>query len=75
MEGAHDVERKLSERYLNLVTIHIGEALARLGELRQRGAKVGDDELILVAASLEKASFALRGEVWVPVVDPKHHDG
>jgi len=49
-----------ADRYLNLAVILTGEALAALGNGRQRGMQPGNDTL-LIQDKLQRAIVALQG--------------
>lgn len=64
-------EDNLSDRYLNLAFVNMGEAITRLGNIRIRGARTGNDTME-VQLALSRALAALRGEVYVPPPDNKN---
>lgn len=60
------------ERYLNLATINLGEAMTELGNLRTRGVAPGSGYSTVLLA-LRRAEFALQGIPYVaPQNDPQH---
>lgn len=64
-------EVNLSDRYLNLAFVNMGEAITQLGNVRIRGARTGNDTME-VQLALSRALAALRGEVYVPPPDNKN---
>lgn len=60
-----------SDRYLNLATINLGEAMTTLGNVRQQGHKAGDPEYNRVRFKLTLAIFALDGKPYDPSPDVK----
>jgi hypothetical protein len=63
---------ELSDHYLNLAVICLGEALIELGNVRQRRGVTGSD-YANVQFCIRRASFALHGTPYeAPELDPKH---
>jgi hypothetical protein len=63
------------DQYLNLAQINLGEALARIGNVRNMGGTIAENSYAEVQISLLRASAALMGCVFVPPInDPKHRD-
>lgn len=65
------MSQAISDRYLNLAFINMGEAISQLGNVRLRGAQTGNDTME-VQLALRRALAALRGEVYVPPPDNKN---
>lgn len=57
----------LSDRYLNLAMICIGECLTTLGNLRQRKVPAGP-EYVEVTIGLSRACAAMSGKTWEPPI-------
>jgi hypothetical protein len=60
-----------SDRYLNLATINLGEAMTTLGNVRQQGHPAGDTAYNRVKFKLTLAVFALEGRPYEPPPDVK----
>lgn len=65
------------ERYMNLAMINIGEAIAEISNVRQRGVvgEVGDEgygkEFGAAQIALDRAKAALNGKAYAPPPDQK----
>jgi hypothetical protein len=58
-----------SDRYLNLATINLGEAIVTLGNVRQQGHEAGASEYNTVKHKLTMALAALEGKAYEPPPD------